>query len=104
MMKGQEHDMPSALFRLIDLVLRQKLASATSACRFARSVAHYIAIALVLMPVRVLLAQEPAASDGQSTQTYSPTIAPASNEGLLAIKRMQVPAGLSVELVAAEPM
>src|SRR5437867_3328803 len=51
-----------------------------------------------------LSAQEPALPGHESAQTYSPSIAPASNEGLLAMKRMQVPAGLKLELVAAEPM
>ena len=36
--------------------------------------------------------------------TYSPTIAPASNEGQQAISRIRVPEGFQVELWAAEPM
>src|SRR5947209_20520528 len=35
---------------------------------------------------------------------YAPKVAPASNEGQLAAKRIRVPDGLRVELFAAEPM
>ncbi len=37
-------------------------------------------------------------------QLYSPAIAPASNEGEVAIRTFRVPAGLKVELFAAEPL
>src|SRR6266436_9815946 len=40
---------------------------------------------------------------GQS-QNSKAFVAPASNEGLLAIKQFQVPSGLKVDLWAAEPM
>lgn len=43
------------------------------------------------------------ASAADEADPYAGKIAPASEEGLKALKRIQVPAGLAVELVAAEP-
>jgi quinoprotein glucose dehydrogenase len=43
-------------------------------------------------------------TDVDASEPAAPAIAPASNEGELAIARMQVPEGLKVELFAAEPL
>jgi quinoprotein glucose dehydrogenase len=56
---------------------------------------------LAVVGSRLLPADEPGL---QKAAPYSPAIALASNEGLLAIKRMQLSEGLNVDLVAAEPM
>lgn len=40
----------------------------------------------------------------QEADTYEPTIAGASNEGVLAIPRFRVPTGMEVSLAAAEPL
>src|SRR5262245_20328486 len=63
-----------------------------------------ITIVSLLACISLLLTQEQQRSSRERDQTYSPFIAPASNEGLLAIKRMQLPADLKVDLVAAEPL
>src|SRR5437588_823471 len=39
-----------------------------------------------------------------AAKPYQPSIAPASNEATLTLPRIRVPAGLKVELFAAEPM
>src|SRR5262245_51447752 len=63
-----------------------------------------ITVAVAAFGMGTLSAQEPVRSGSQPDQVYSPPIAPASNEGQLAIQRMQVPDGLKLELVASEPM
>jgi quinoprotein glucose dehydrogenase len=41
---------------------------------------------------------------GNADKPYAPTVAPASNEAALALKRIRVPQGLRVDLFAAEPL
>lgn len=47
---------------------------------------------------------EPAANPKKPGQPYTPFIAPASNEAANALKRIKVPAGMAVNVWAAEPM
>src|SRR5438874_11907824 len=44
------------------------------------------------------------AGSGQPARPYTPRVAPASKEGRLALERIRVPQGLSVDLWAAEPL
>jgi len=60
-----------------------------------------VLIAVVLMLPTACLAV-PTGSD--SPEPGAPSIAPASNEGEMAIPQIKVPAGLKVELFAAEPL
>jgi quinoprotein glucose dehydrogenase len=59
----------------------------------------------VALPFFLLLAAAflPAAAESPPAP-YSPRIAPASDEGLRALKRIRVPAGLRADLFAAEPL
>lgn len=71
-------------------------------------------LAALVPTVAALRAAEPAAEDeppaprgrirDSGTRLATPDIAPASDEGAQALKRMQLPPGLTVKLWAAEPM
>ncbi len=63
----------------------------------ARFVALGLSLAILSFRCQWACAADP---DGQ----YNPTIAPASNEGQMAIAGFRLPAGLKIELVAAEPL
>jgi quinoprotein glucose dehydrogenase len=62
----------------------------------------FLAGSLAFMLAALVVAQYPAADT--ETKPYTPHIAPASKEGVEAIKRIRLPKDFKVELWAAEPM
>src|SRR5579884_1508140 len=54
--------------------------------------------------VSSLLSSPPEAVPADAGKPYAPTVAPASNEAALAMKRIRIPQGLRIDLFAAEPL
>src|SRR5437762_10325498 len=61
-----------------------------------------LALGAILIPLLALLASPEA--EPPPAQPFAPKIAAASDEGRLAMKRFQMPAGFQAELFAAEPL
>src|SRR5262245_2459973 len=58
----------------------------------------------IMLLLSVALAMALTSKGAEGPKVYSPFVAPASDEGELAIKRFRVPKGFKVELFAAEPL
>src|SRR5262249_61072908 len=75
-------------------------------CGLAMRRVFFAACVLLGVPLFTILLFQPttATGDPSTGSPYSPVIAPASDEGVQALKRIRVPNGLKIDLFAAEPL
>src|SRR5437868_9921810 len=85
--------------KIMPLLRSLRNGSAKRACHRAELCGSVAFLLVLLLPVAVHAQHKLV-----QTATTNEFIAPASNEGQLAIKRFQIPPGLKVDLWAAEPM